>query len=64
MRADHFRIEEHRNVHCRHYGTCIDVAVREDWGGFTCAQCPLFQQDAAPRADSFAFNQPEDPGRP
>lgn len=64
MQADHFSIEEHRNVHCRHYSACIDVAVREDWDSFTCANCPLFQQDKAPGADSYAFNQPEDAGRP
>jgi hypothetical protein len=63
MRAEQFRIEEHRNVHCRHYSTCVDVAVRKDWDSFTCAKCPLFQQDKAPHADAYAFNQPPDFGQ-
>lgn len=63
-RADQFSIEEHRNVHCRHYSACVDVAVHEDWESFTCAKCPLFQEDKAPGAVSYAFNQPADSGRP
>lgn len=64
LRADQFRIEEHRNVHCRFYSACVDVAVKEDWDSFTCAKCPLFHEDKAPGADSYAFNQPADAGRP
>ncbi|AFE03644.1 MULTISPECIES: hypothetical protein [Corallococcus] len=64
LRADTFSIEEHRNVHCRFYGGCIDVAVRQDWESFTCAKCPLFQQDKAPGASSFAFTQPANFGQP
>ena len=64
MRADNFSIEEHRNVHCRHYSACIDVAVRQDWDSFTCAKCPLFRQDSAPGADAYAYDQPADTGRP
>jgi hypothetical protein len=64
LRAETFSIEEHRNVHCRFYGGCIDVAVREDWESFTCAKCPMFQQDKAPGASSYAFTQPADAGRP
>lgn len=51
-------------MHCRFYGGCIDVAVKKDWDSFTCSKCPLFQEDKAPGADAYAFNQPSDPGRP
>ncbi|CAM4526600.1 hypothetical protein HRD49_38445 [Corallococcus exiguus] len=64
LRADTFSIEDHRNVHCRFYGGCIDVAVRQDWESFTCAKCPMFQQDKAPGASSFAFTQPANFGQP
>ncbi|MBM7119267.1 hypothetical protein [Archangium primigenium] len=64
MWAENHRVEDYRNVNCRSYGRCIDTAVREDWEGFTCRKCPLFHQDAAPRADVFAFDQPADNGRP
>ncbi|MBN8229502.1 MULTISPECIES: hypothetical protein [Corallococcus] len=64
LRADSFSIEEYRNVHCRFYGGCIDVAVRQDWESFTCAKCPLFQQDKAPGASSYAFTQPANFGQP
>ncbi|WP_375743050.1 hypothetical protein NR800_31565 [Corallococcus interemptor] len=64
LRADTFSIEEHRNVHCRFYGGCIDVAVRQDWESFTCAKCPLFHEDKAPGASSFAFTQPANYGQP
>ncbi|MGE6756876.1 hypothetical protein D7X55_31355 [Corallococcus sp. AB049A] len=64
LRAETFSIEDHRNVHCRFYGGCIDVAVRQDWESFTCAKCPLFQQDKAPGASSYAFTQPANFGQP
>lgn len=64
LRAETFSIEDHRNVHCRFYGGCIDVAVRQDWESFTCAKCPLFQQDKAPGASAYAFTQPANFGQP
>ncbi len=62
--TDHHRVEDYRNVHCRHYGRCIDAAVRADWEGFSCQQCPLFHEDVAPGAAEHAFDQPPDNGRP
>lgn len=62
--AEQNHVEEHRDVHCRFYARCIDVAVRADWEGFSCQKCPLFHQDAAPRAEDYAFDQPADNGRP
>ncbi len=60
MWADHHRVEDYRNVHCRNYTQCIDTAVRENWDGFSCQKCPLFKQDSSPGADRLAFNQPAD----
>ena len=37
VRAD-APISEFRNLYCRHYGACIDVAVRAGWESFTCAR--------------------------
>ena len=62
--AEQLQIEEYRNVHCRYYAVCIDAAVKEDWEGFSCQKCPLFHNDAAPRADQYAYDQPADNGRP
>ena len=62
--ADQYRVEDYRNVNCRYYSQCVDVAVREDWEGFTCRKCALFRRDAAPGAASYAFDQPPDNGRP
>jgi hypothetical protein len=62
--AEQNRVEEHRDVHCRFYSRCIDAAIRADWEGFTCQKCPLFHQDAAPRAEQYAFDQPDNNGRP
>jgi hypothetical protein len=64
MWADHHRVEDYRNVHCRSYALCIDAAVKEDWEGFSCQKCPLFHNDAAPRAEQYAYDQPADNGRP
>lgn len=32
-----------RKVMCANYGCCLDVAVRREWGGFTCQQCHAFE---------------------
>jgi len=64
MWADHHRVEDYRNVHCRSYALCIDAAVKEDWEGFSCQKCPMFHNDAAPRAEQYAYDQPADNGRP
>ena len=61
--ADH-RIEDFRNVNCRTYSRCIDAAVLEDWERFSCQKCAFFHRNAAPRAESHAFDQPADNGRP
>lgn len=44
MWADHHRVEDYRNVHCRQYAMCIDAAVREDWGGLQLPEVPPVPQ--------------------
>lgn len=61
VRAD-APISEFRNLYCRHYGACIDVAVRAGWESFTCARCPFFHTGAKPEASEHAFDQPGDMG--
>ena len=34
-----------RNFFCPGYDDCLSLACREDWGSFSCAQCPLGQVD-------------------
>ena len=62
--AEQYHVEDYRNVNCRSYSRCIDAAVREDWEGFTCQKCAFFHRDAAPRAETHAFDQPAENGRP
>lgn len=35
-------VEEHRNLFCPSYDTCLDEAVARAWTSWTCARCPLF----------------------
>lgn len=34
-------VDAHRDIWCRHYDGCLDVAVRRDWSSWSCASCPL-----------------------
>lgn len=34
-------VDAHRDIWCRHYDGCLDVAVRKDWRSWSCASCPL-----------------------
>lgn len=52
-----------RNLHCRHYGGCIDVVVKKGWQSFTCARCPYFHDEQAPHASEHAYDQPSDMGK-
>jgi hypothetical protein len=56
--ADKIKVEEHRNVFCRDYNSCTDLAARKDWLAFSCTKCPHFARDKAPSATAFARNQP------
>lgn len=48
-------VEPFRNVHCRHYDTCLDFAVKQNWDGWTCAACPLLhEEDTKPVPIDFA----------
>lgn len=32
-----------RNVWCQNYDRCLDLAVEQQWEGFTCSHCDAFQ---------------------
>ena len=34
-------VDAHRDIWCRHYDECLDVAVRRDWRSWSCAFCLL-----------------------
>lgn len=34
-------VDAHRDIWCRHYDGCLDVAVRRGWISWSCASCPL-----------------------
>jgi hypothetical protein len=40
LRTDE-EVARHRRLYCSHYDGCLDLSVREAWGGFSCLQCPL-----------------------
>lgn len=38
-------VDAHRDIWCRHYDGCLDVAVRKDWISWSCASCPLMGKE-------------------
>jgi hypothetical protein len=30
---------EHRHLRCRHYDTCLSLAIQKRWQGFSCVEC-------------------------
>jgi len=34
-------VDAHRDIWCRHYDSCLDVAARRGWISWSCASCPL-----------------------
>jgi hypothetical protein len=45
--------EVRRNVFCRHYGECLNLAIRKRWPGFSCQTCESYEQE---RLDGEALN--------
>ncbi len=37
--------EVRRNVFCRHYGECLNQAIRRRWPGFSCQNCESYEQE-------------------
>jgi hypothetical protein len=37
--------EVRRNVFCRNYGDCLDLAIRRRWPGFSCQSCQSYEQE-------------------
>jgi hypothetical protein len=54
-------VEEHRDLFCRSYDTCLGRAIREQWTSWSCAQCVRFRAlrraTAAPAAGAAAIPQ-------
>ena len=56
-------VEVHRNLHCFHYDSCLDVAVRSGWASWTCVRCPLRAvKSEVPRVQDFAQDRRRDTG--
>lgn len=36
-----------RNVLCRHYSHCLDLAIQRGWQGFSCEQCERYDLEPA-----------------
>ncbi len=36
-------VNEHREVDCKSYDACLQVACNNKWGNFTCTACPMRQ---------------------
>ncbi|MFN7132599.1 MAG: hypothetical protein ACK4N5_11000 [Myxococcales bacterium] len=53
-------IEAHRNVFCVNYDSCLNVAVKNGWGDWTCQRCPLRNNAKKPTASSFAQDRSRD----
>jgi len=37
--------EVRRNVFCRYYGECLDLAISKRWPGFSCLNCESYEQE-------------------
>ncbi len=45
--------EVRRNVFCRNYGECLNLAIHKRWPGFSCQNCESYEQE---RLDGEALN--------
>lgn len=36
---------QRRKLFCRHYGGCLDLAIKRRWPGFACTECDDFEPD-------------------
>jgi hypothetical protein len=54
------RIEQHRNLFCGHYETCLDEAVNNRWISWTCGRCVRLSQSGGghPRVVAVARDPP------
>ena len=49
---------ETRNVFCRSYDSCLDLAVKKNWRSWTCGKCPLLAHESEkPTPDKFAHRR-------
>ncbi len=40
-----------RNVLCRHYNHCLDIAIEKGWDAFSCSQCSDYALEAGGDAE-------------
>ncbi len=45
----------HRNLHCAHYGGCLEVALARAWRSWSCRACILVEPRPGPELD-LAFH--------
>jgi hypothetical protein len=51
-------VDEHRNLYCSHYDGCLDLAVQNDWLGWSCLQCGLMAvRPNEPQPEAFAHDR-------
>jgi hypothetical protein len=62
LRSAPTEFNDHRNLFCHAYSSCLDRAFRLGWEDFSCAQCELRHANSTPRAASYALNQPHGSG--
>ena len=40
-------VSAHRSTSCKHYGDCLDEAIRRDWPSWSCTDCPMHTYEGA-----------------
>lgn len=35
---------KHRNLDCKRYDKCLDLAIKKNWVSFSCCKCPVFKK--------------------
>lgn len=38
-----------RNVFCKRYSACLDVAIEKNWAGFSCEECKAYERERMDR---------------
>lgn len=51
----HFNDLPFRQIHCRHYGACLNYTIERNWDGFTCAECPDYEREELSQDDREAL---------
>jgi len=46
-----------RQLECKHYRSCLDHAVYQEWRGFHCRMCDDFEPEEMTQEDKLAFTE-------